>query len=87
MFRYDGQAWSEAESAKEGFAFLSVTGSASNDVWAVGIDGFAHHDGDRWTIHDAAALLAGIALVGDAGSSGSEYVAVGYNTAILRLRP
>jgi hypothetical protein len=48
--RYDGATWTREVQASDSTATLyALGGSGPNDIWAGGLDGFAHYSGGAWT--------------------------------------
>jgi hypothetical protein len=79
---YDGSAWSTMNITGSAL-LIAVSGTAANNVWAVGRDGAsAHWDGNTWT---SVATAAALSLSG-VWASPAETWAVGENGAILRIR-
>lgn len=76
--RWDGAQWSPKTTFSTNA--LGVWGSAANDVWAVGLDGFmSHYDGQTWTKIPA---VVSNRLDGVWGSSKSDVWAVGATTIL-----
>ena len=49
FMRFDGSAWSPMQSGTANYLY-SIWGKASNDLFAVGVDGtILHFDGNAWT--------------------------------------